>query len=65
MVFDKGELIECDKPGKLLKDPGSMFADMAKHAPGLKPGAVDDSDEETTSGLETTTEDIVQINGLL
>ena len=59
MVFDKGELKESGKPGDLLRDPESMFADMAKHAPGLKSLAAANSDEEsaTSSGFGASVDD--------
>ena len=69
MVFDRGELKECGRPADLLRDPDSMFADMARHAPGLKSAAATNSDEDSatsSSGLGGSTDvhctdDIVQI----
>jgi len=62
-VFDKGELKESGKPGELLNDPYSLFADMAKHAPGLKSSANSDEESATTSGVGGSTEDM-DLNGL-
>jgi len=44
MVFDKGQLQECGKPSELLRQEDSMFAEMARHAPGLKAAANSDED---------------------
>jgi len=73
MVFDKGELKESGKPNDLLKDPYSMFADMARHAPGLRDVAEthsdDDEEEEespTSSGIGASTDasERIIVNGL-
>ena len=63
MVFEQGELKEHGRPKELLKDLGSMFADMAKHAPGLKSVVTGNSDEEcaTSSGVGASSEDCVDI----
>jgi len=69
MVFDRGELKECGRPADLLRDPDSMFADMARHAPGLKTATATNSDEDlaASSGLGGSddvecADDIVQID---
>ena len=69
MVFDKGQLKESGKPADLLADSYSMFAEMARHAPGLKAITSTDSDDENHdsafSGLGTVTEDSVHMNGFI
>jgi len=65
LVFDKGELKETGSPAELRKDPDSMFAEMARHAPGLKTAAGANSEEDVgSSGFGTSTDEACsQING--
>jgi len=67
MVFQKGELKEIDSPHTLRNNPESIFADMAKHDPGLKAvaAASSDSDEECATSNALDDRPVVQPNEFL
>ena len=65
-MFDKGQLKESGKPADLLGKPDSMFAEMARDAPGLRAAAAANADEEAaSSGFGASTDDNSQINEFL
>ncbi|CAG2065112.1 unnamed protein product, partial [Timema podura] len=46
IVLDKGHVIECDPPNKLLKDETSLFYGMVKDAGADRIVSVNSSEEE-------------------